>query len=67
MVMIDGNHDYEFVAQDIALWKPHMKKGSLLCGDDFHAHDFPGVVRAVREAFGDDFEIRGTTWVRRMP
>lgn len=62
-VLIDGNHDYEFVAQDIALWKPHMLPGGILAGDDYHEAEFPGVVRAVKEAFGDKYEVRGTTWV----
>jgi hypothetical protein len=65
-VLIDGNHDFEFVAQDIAVWKPHMMPGGMLAGDDFDQHDFPGVVRAVHDAFGLNFEQRGTTWVKRM-
>jgi hypothetical protein len=65
-VLIDSNHNYEFVAQDIALWKPHMMPGGILAGDDFSEGDFPGVCRAVREAFGDSFEHRGTTWLVRL-
>ena len=65
-VLIDGNHDYEHVAQDIALWRPHMAAGGILAGDDYDQNDFPGVVRAVKEAFGDDgYKTRGTTWVAR--
>lgn len=67
LVMIDADHNYEAVAQDIALWRPHMKPGGMLAGDDYHAGDFPGVVRAVREAFGDfdAFDVQGTTWRKR--
>jgi hypothetical protein len=66
-VLVDGNHDYEFVAQDIALWRAHVVPGGTLAGDDYHEKDFPGVVRAVREAFGEGgYEVRGTTWVRRI-
>jgi cephalosporin hydroxylase len=62
-VLIDGSHNYEDVAQDIALWKPHMIPGGILAGDDWHETEFPGVCRAVREAFGPNgFEIDGTTW-----
>jgi methyltransferase family protein len=65
-VMIDGNHNYESVAQDIALWRPHMMPGGILAGDDWSEADFPGVCQAVREAFGEGkFEVRGTTWVVR--
>lgn len=61
-VLIDGDHNYEAVAQDIALWRMHMVKGGILAGDDY-SHEFPGVQRAVREAFGTSYEVRGTTWV----
>lgn len=54
-VYIDGNHSYEFVKEDLNLWWPKVKKGGMLCGDDFHDEvyqvqvlDF-GVVEAVNE------------------
>jgi hypothetical protein len=65
LVMIDANHNYESVAQDIALWRPHIKCGGVLAGDDYSAQDFPGTVRAVKEAFGDDYRVQGTTWITR--
>jgi hypothetical protein len=66
-VMIDANHNYEMVAQDIALWRPHMMPGGILAGDDFSLADFPGVVQAVNEAFGPNgYESRGTTWIKRL-
>ena len=34
-VYIDGNHNYESVKQDIALWFPKVKKGGVLGGHDF--------------------------------
>jgi cephalosporin hydroxylase len=65
-VMIDADHNYEAVAQDIALWRPHMMPGGILAGDDWSEGEFPGVCRAVREAFGEGkFETRGTTWLVR--
>ena len=67
-VMIDGDHNYEAVSQDIALWRPHMAPGGIFAGDDYSEADFPGVVRAVKEAFGTPgycYSIRGTTWVTR--
>lgn len=66
LVMIDGDHNYSAVAQDIALWRPHVKLGGLLAGDDYHEGDFPGVVRAVKEAFAGDFQVRGTTWLKTI-
>lgn len=47
---IDALHDYESVKQDIALWWPLVREGGYLCGHDYQ-HRFPGVMRAVAEAF----------------
>lgn len=47
-VYIDGNHDYEFVKQDIELYYPKVKDGGVLGGDDFSIR-CRGVVRAVTE------------------
>ena len=65
LVMIDANHNYESVAQDIALWKPHIKVGKILAGDDYSERDFPGTVRAVKEAFSQ-VTVNGTTWAVRL-
>jgi cephalosporin hydroxylase len=66
-VLIDGNHDYEHVIHDISLWQPHIVPGGILAGDDYCPKDFPGVVRAVNQAFGaGNYEVRGTTWVKKM-
>ncbi len=62
-VMIDGSHDYERVAEDIAAWRPKVRPGGILAGDDFSHDLFPGVVRAVQEAFfGQTVQVRGVTW-----
>lgn len=50
-VMIDGSHQYADVVADIAAWRPKIKEGGLLAGDDFN---WPGVRRAVYEAFVKD-------------
>ena len=34
-VYIDGNHDYEFVLNDLRHYYPLVKKGGFLCGDDY--------------------------------
>jgi Methyltransferase domain len=66
-VLIDADHNYAAVAQDIALWRPHILPGGILAGDDWSERDFPGVCKAVREAFGEgQFETRGTTWIKRL-
>lgn len=50
LVFIDALHDYEHVKQDIALWWPRVRVGGMLAGHDFN-HKWPGVERAVAEAF----------------
>lgn len=62
-VLIDGSHNYEDVVADIALWKSHILPGGILAGDDYSEHDFPGVVRAVKESFGTKYRTHGTTWM----
>lgn len=50
VVFIDALHDYESVKQDIALWWPLVREGGYLAGHDYN-HKWPGVMRAVAEAF----------------
>jgi hypothetical protein len=46
-VYIDGNHQYEYVKKDIALYYPLVKQGGILGGHDYPT--YPGVARAVDE------------------
>lgn len=67
-VYIDGNHEYEFVKQDIAIYYDLLKPGGIIAGHDFNGY-YPGVIRAVVEfaqetgiemrttKFGDDWYI----------
>ena len=58
-VYIDGNHDYEFVKQDIDLYYPRVRSGGVLCGHDFATHEL-GVCRAVVEFVNEyDLELFG--------
>lgn len=68
-VFIDADHGYEAVRRDIAAWLPKVKCGGVLAGHD-HSENFPGVIRAVTEAFSRyDAErcIRGRSWWYRKP
>lgn len=51
-VYIDGDHRFEFVINDIAEWSKKVKKGGIVCGDDFGMSktnsDFHHVEVAVR-------------------
>jgi predicted O-methyltransferase YrrM len=44
LVFIDAGHTTEAVREDIQLWRPKLRPGGLLCGDDYH---WPSVRKAV--------------------
>jgi|TARA_B110000259_G_scaffold130501_1_gene147249 hypothetical protein len=55
-VYLDANHSYAGCRDDIHAWYPKLKKGGLLCGDDYHPDDTMdyngsrfGVTKAVNE------------------
>jgi len=54
-VYIDGNHNYKYVLEDINLYWTKLKVGGLMAGHDFKPK-FPGVIQAVVEKFGVNFE-----------
>ena len=56
MVTIDDDHLYESVINSIVAWAPKIKPGGFLCGDDCDRH-YPGVERAVRTAFGENWVL----------
>jgi predicted O-methyltransferase YrrM len=55
-VLIDGSHEYQDVVDDILAWKPKLKPGSVLAGDDYA---WPGVQRAVMELLPDAEIVNG--------
>lgn len=66
IVYIDASHEYEFVKQDILNWLPKVKKGGIICGDDY-IWGWPGVVQAVNEIFGDKINVVGKQqwWLKK--
>jgi predicted O-methyltransferase YrrM len=48
---IDADHAYSSVLGDLRAWAPKLKPGGLLAGHDYSI-EWPGVVRAVEEFFG---------------
>ncbi len=50
IVFIDAGHDYDNALADIRAWWPLVRESGYLCGHDYQ-HKFPGVMRAVAEAF----------------
>lgn len=62
MVFIDAGHTYEEVFTDIKQWLPKVKK--IICGHDIK---YGQVERAVREMFGNEFEInKENIWIKRL-
>ncbi|HMO74078.1 MAG TPA: class I SAM-dependent methyltransferase [Sphingopyxis sp.] len=49
-LFIDGTHDYENVKADLLAWKPKVKAGGLIAGDDAN---WDGVKEAAREILGE--------------
>ena len=61
-VHIDARHDYASVSADIAAWRPKVRMGGWLSGDDFNDYQWPGVVRAVRDALPGADTWWSTQW-----
>jgi len=61
MVFIDGNHDYEYVKNDIEMYLTKTKK--LICGHDIK---HPPVEKAVKEVFGSYKTNGGDIWYREI-
>jgi hypothetical protein len=71
-VYVDGNHTFEFVRRDLDLYRPKLKEGALLAGDDYSLRGWWdwGVKRAVDEAVRERlFEPvwLGRQFVLRLP
>jgi hypothetical protein len=60
-IFIDAAHSYEAVKADIASWKAKVRPGGWFGGHDYHAA-FPGVIRAVDEAFPDRLYYQHAIW-----
>jgi len=54
-IYVDGNHSYESVKEDLALYYPLLADGGVMGGDDFSGSFF-GVCRAVLE-FVDEHDL----------
>ena len=52
-VHLDARHDYDSVTADIAAWRPKIKPGGWLSGDDYGNPKQPDVARAVHDLLPD--------------
>lgn len=49
MLMIDGDHTYEWVNHDFYAFKDHLVDNAIVCFHDYRRVDFEGVTKAVNE------------------
>jgi hypothetical protein len=50
VLFVDGTHDYASVKADLLAWRPKLKPGALVAGDDAN---WRGVKEAAREVIGE--------------
>lgn len=69
-VYIDGDHSYESVSEDIAVWYPKIKSGGFLCGHDYNEKDWPGSFQAIKDFINKhNYEYKiycDTSWLIRL-
>ena len=66
MVYIDGNHQYDFVKQDINHWQKYLLKNGILSGHDYtNQGHLKGVKKAVDEILVKVDKIyNDTSWMK---
>jgi predicted O-methyltransferase YrrM len=47
LVFIDAMHQDPYVNDDVLFWERHLRKGGILCGDDY-SPKFPAVMEAAK-------------------
>ena len=65
LIFIDGNHSYENCKQDILNYTTKLRSDGIMCGHDYHPR-FPGVISAVKELYGEQFDVMefSSVWVK---
>jgi hypothetical protein len=64
VIYIDASHEQDDVKRDILAYLPLVKPGGIIFGDDYTS--FAGVAIAVKEVFGEMFQvIDNNFWMHR--
>jgi hypothetical protein len=66
-VHLDARHDYDSVKADIATWRPKVKPGGWLSGDDYDPVKWPDVIKAVGEVLpgAEPWSVNQWRWLAR--
>jgi len=65
-IYIDGNHQYEYVKQDILNYINLVKPGGFIAGHD-HSQNWPGVLQAIKETLGEvDNVFVDSSWIKKL-
>lgn len=62
LVFIDGDHRYDAVLKDIKNYSQLVRSGGIICGDDYEEEKYVGLRRAVKESFGDNYQVIRHLW-----
>lgn len=60
-VIVDAIHFQNTVMEDIAAWRPKLRPGGLMIGDDL-SEFYPGVKLGVEAIFGSNYKAIDQTW-----
>jgi predicted O-methyltransferase YrrM len=66
LVFIDASHLRDDVRRDIALYRPLVRPGGILCGHDYNIREHMGVTEAVDEAFPQAQRTALSIWWVRL-
>lgn len=64
-VHLDARHDFDSIRADIEAWRPKIKPGGWLSGDDYNEEKWPEVVRAVAELLpeAEPWSVQQWRWI----
>jgi predicted O-methyltransferase YrrM len=66
-VYIDGNHNYDYVFEDIYNWSKLIRKRGLIGGHDYGSDSWKGVKQAVDELLGKpDYTFSDLSWIKKL-
>jgi len=69
-VYIDGNHQYDYVKQDLELWGRRVRSGGIIAGHDYYSFLNNGVIRAVDEYVAEhgitEWYLTDERWTRSV-